>query len=83
MIKLEKEFLILIRNEDEYKKIKLILYTYGIKEHVDKSFKNYLSTNYYLRIFNNSIYQGSRYEKLRDHKLKIKQILTYDDFVNL
>lgn len=80
---LDSEVLILIKNEEEYDKVKLILHTYGIKEYLDHTFKSFLSTHYYLKIFNKRIYQGSRLENLRLHEKNIKQILTYDDFVNL
>ena len=65
---LDSEVLILIKNEEEYDKVKLILHTYGIKEYLDHTFKSFLSTHYYLKIFNKRIYQGSRRENLRLHE---------------
>lgn len=82
MIKLEKEFLVLINNEKEYNLIKLILYSYGIKEIHAKTFRHYTNINYYLRVLNKDIYQGSLKRNLDKHLKNIKQILTYEDIVN-
>lgn len=80
---LDSEFLILINNEEEYNQISLILHSYGFKHRGPSSFKRYMSYYYYLRIEDNEIFQGSLYENLISHKKRIKQILTYNDFINL